>query len=296
MKNLLILKQKKDILLLQTVAYAGEGRKIGKGRQNFEKIWRGSDFVTGSERFKAIAKQGQFLEKWRRIFISMINRVDGNNYYVYTSQKKIDIPDTGEKFNLDYKNNESSPETKDKKEISDQEKQQQAKRSGVMLELSSRGRDAGSDRQRQPQTEEAQSESKSGRVPLFETIQTYVTAVIAAVREFFYNIWHDQSQEGDSQDVQLLEDIPQEPMESIDVSDEMSRLDEEEECRDSEIQEFLRIGDMDQVMNLLTDNGKRTIARNSTLLTSYDKNGKVVEPSASDMERVLHGNRNTWEL
>lgn len=226
----------------------------------------------------------------------MINKVDGNNYYVYASQKKIDIPDTGEKFNLDYKNNESSPGAKDKKEISDQEKQQQAKRSGVMLELSSRGRDAGSDRQRQTETAKTQSESKSGRVPLLETVQTYVMAVIAAVREFFYNIWNDPSQEDDSQDVQLLEDIPQEPMESIDASDEMSAPDVEEECRDREIQEFLRIGDVDQAINLLTDNGKRTIAKNSTLLTSYDKNGKVVEPSASDRERVLHGNRNTWEL
>lgn len=213
-----------------------------------------------------------------------------------TELRKIDIPDTGEKFNLDYKNNESSPETKDKKGISDQEKQQQAKRDGVVLELSSRGRDAGSDRQRQTETAKTQSESKPERVPLLETIQTYVMAVITAVREFIYNIWNDPSQEGVSQDVQLLEDIPQEPVESIDVSDEMSALDVEEECRDREIQEFLRIGDMDQVINLLTDNGKRTIARNSTLLTSYDKNGKVVEPSASDMERVLHGNRNTWEL
>lgn len=213
-----------------------------------------------------------------------------------TELRKIDIPDTGKKFNLGYKNNGSSAETKDKKGISNQEKQQQAKRDGVILELSSRGRDTGSDRQRQTETAKLQSESKPGRVPLLETIQTYVMAVIAAVREFVYNIWNDPSQEGVSQDVQLLEDISQEPMESIDVSDEMSALDVEEECRDREIQEFLRIGDMDQVINLLTDNGKRTIARNSTLLTSYGKNGKVVEPSASDMERVLHGNRNTWEL
>ena len=220
------------------------------------------------------------MEKWRRLFISMINKVDGNNYYVYTSQKKIDIPDTGEKFNLDYKNNESSPKAKDKKEISDQEKQQQAKRDGVILELSSGGRDTGSDGQRQTETAKFQSESKPGRVPLLEAIQTYVMAVITAVREFIYNIWNDPSQEGVSQDVQLLEDIPQEPMESIDVSDEMSDVDVEEECRDREIQEFLRIGDVDQAINLLTDNGKRTIARNSTLLTSYDKNGKVVEPSA----------------
>ncbi len=234
--------------------------------------------------------------KWRYLFRNMLNKVDGNNYYVYTSQKKIDVPDTGEKFNLDYKNNESSPEAKDKKEISDQEKQQQAQRSGVMLELSDRGRDASADRQGQTETAETQSESKSGQVPLLETIRTYVVAAIAAVREFFYSIWNDRSQEDVSQDVQLLEGILQEPMESIDTLDEMSALAMGEESREQEIQESLRIGDMDQVINLLTDHGKRTIAKNSTLLTSYDKNGRVVEPNAADMERVLHGDRNTWEL
>ncbi len=226
----------------------------------------------------------------------MINKVDGNNHYVYTGQKKIDVPDTGEKFNLDYKNNESSPEAKDKKEVSDQEKQQQTKRSGVVLELSGSGRDARADRQGQIETAKTQSEGKSEQVPLLETIRTYVMAAIAAVREFFDNIWNDRTQEGVSQDVQLLESIPQEPMESVDASDETSLPAVGEEGRDREIQESLRIGDMEQVINLLTDNGRRTIARNSTLLTSYDKNGRVVEPSAPDMERVLHGDRNTWEL
>ena len=226
----------------------------------------------------------------------MINKVDGNNYYVYSNQKKIDILDTGEKFNPDYKNNGSSPEARDKKEISGQKKQQQVKRGGVTLELSSRGRDAGTDRQRQTETAKTQSESKSGQVPLLETIRTYVMEAIAAVREFFYNIWNDRSQEEVSKDVQLSEGILQEPVEIVDDSDETSAPDVEEGCRDREIQESLRAGDMVQVINLLTDNGKRTIARNSTLLTSYDKNGRVVEPNASDAERVLHGDRNTWEL
>ncbi|MDE7270799.1 MAG: hypothetical protein K2N81_10055 [Acetatifactor sp.] len=226
----------------------------------------------------------------------MINKVDGNNHYIYTGQKKIDVPDTGEKFNLDYKNNESSLEAKDKKEVSDQEKQQQAKRSGVVLELSGSGRDARADRRGQTETAKTQREGQSEQVPLLETIRTYVMAAIAAVRGFFDNIWNDRTQEDVSQDVQLLEGVPQEPMESIDASDEMSVPAVGEEGRDREIQESLRIGDMDQVINLLTDNGKRTLARNSTLLTSYDKNGRVVEPSAPDMERVLHGDRNTWEL
>ncbi|MDE5801656.1 MAG: hypothetical protein K2I22_01925 [Lachnospiraceae bacterium] len=215
----------------------------------------------------------------------MVNKVDGNNYYVYTNQKKIDLPDTGEKFGLGYQNNESPTEAKDNKEVFDQEKQR-AERGGVMLELSGRGRDAGADRQKQMETAKAQGESESKQVPLLETIRTYVMAAITAVREFFYKIWNEQPQE----------DVSQEPVEIIDVSDEVSGLAADEERWNREIQQSLRDGDMDQVIKLLTENGKRTVAKNSTLLTSYDKNGRVVEPNASDRERALHGDRNTWKL
>ncbi|MBD5535624.1 MAG: hypothetical protein HDQ99_08230 [Lachnospiraceae bacterium] len=247
----------------------------------------------------------------------MVNKVDGNNYYVYTNQKKIDIPDTGEKFSLSYQNNESPPEAKDNKKVLDQEKQQ-TERGGVMLELSGRGRDAGADRQKQMETAKAQGERESKQVPLLETIRTYVMAAITAVREFFYKIWNDQPQEDVSQDVRLLEgisqdlsseedglqgalsessqDVLQEPVEIIDDSDGVSAPAMEEERWNREIQQSLRDGDMDQVIKLLTENGKRTVAKNSTLLTSYDKNGRVVEPNASDRERALHGDKNTWKL
>lgn len=230
----------------------------------------------------------------------MVNKVDGNNYYVYTKQKKIDVPDTGEKFNLGYNKNESSPEAKDKKEISDQEKQQEAERSGVMLELSGRGQNTEADRRKQE--EAAKEQSASGQAPLFETIRTYIMTAITAVRDFFHSIWNDQQPEDTMSDVlqeasrEVPQGITQEPEEIIDASDEVSVLAMEEEQRNREIQQSLRNGDMDHVINLLTDNGKRTVARNSTLLTSYDRNGRVVEPSASVRERALHGDKNTWNL
>lgn len=65
---------------------------------------------------------------------------------------------------------------------------------------------------------------------------------------------------------------------------------------DREIQPYLRSGDLNQVISLLTDNGKKTIARNSTLLTYYDRNGRMIEPNASDRERILYGDRNTRKL
>lgn len=260
--------------------------------------------------------------------------MDGNNYNVYTKPKKVDIPDTDEKFSLGYQKNGSSPSAKDKSEVSGQEKQQALERSGVRLELSVGGQTAEADRRKQAEAETAKTQNASQQTSLLETIRTYIMAAITAVREFFYHIWNDQPQESISEDTQLAEsvlqdapsaenalqddqlvedalqngqtvggiaqnissEIPQEPEELVDLSDQISVLALEEERRSREIQQSLRDGNMDQVINLLTDNGRKTVAKNSTLLTSYDKNGRVVEPNASDRERALHGDRNTWKL
>jgi len=60
--------------------------------------------------------------------------------------------------------------------------------------------------------------------------------------------------------------------------------------------EYLRRGDLNQVISILTDNGKKTAAKNSTLLTYYDRTGRMVEPNASDSQRILYGDRNTRKL
>ncbi len=67
----------------------------------------------------------------------------------------------------------------------------------------------------------------------------------------------------------------------------------EEKRLDREVRPYLKSGNLSQVINLVTDNGKKTVAIHSTLLTYYDRTGKVVEPNASDRERILHGDRNT---
>lgn len=289
--------------------------------------------------------------KWRIKNNIMINKVDGNNPYTYTKSKKVDIPDTGEKFNLGYQKRESSSGAKDKSQVSEQEKQGELERGGVRLELSTGGQAEDADRRRQAEAAKAQSGNGTTQIPLLEIIRTYVMEALTAIREFFHAIWNDQPPKTTLQDSQLLndqspetasqdfpqmvemqqdtrslEDDPQgtqwseamienteslesafkdnqqggsalrKPEEIIDASDEASVLALEEERRNREIQQSLRSGDMEHVIRILTDNGRKTIAKNSTLLTSYDKNGRVVEPNASDRERALYGDKNTWKL
>lgn len=275
----------------------------------------------------------------------MVNKVDGNNYYVYTRQRKIEVPDADEKFSLGYQKNESPPDTEDRKVTAGQEKQKAAERSGVSLELSANAQEAEANRQKKAEAEPEKARNMFVQFPLLETIRTYFMAAVAAVRDFFYRMWNDrpqeeraeiQPQEIQPQDISeallLEENLPdigeseenppdaeiweenlpgdgiseenlsdagiwEENLPAIRASEENlpdARLSEETRAR--EIQKSLRAGDMEHVISLLTDNGKRTVAKHSTLLSGYDKNGRAVEPSASVMERILHGDKNTWEL
>ena len=75
----------------------------------------------------------------------MVNRIDGNNYYDYQKLKNVNIPDASEKFSLDYKQNELQSEAKEKKDKSEKAADEQklsSDKSGVKLELSSRGQSA----------------------------------------------------------------------------------------------------------------------------------------------------------
>lgn len=246
-----------------------------------------------------------------------IDRINGNNYYEYEKVKNIKVSDTGEKFSLDYKNGQLQTEDKDKedKEESAKEAGQSTLQNGVRLEISNSGRMANAGKKvsgtaAKPKSSATLTEQASSFI---ESIRTFIMSAITSVKDIFDKIWNEPQpessmQETDKEEAQISsENIA--PTES--VNDAYERMTEavyetpqeaayamrrKEELLDREIRPYLKNGDLDQVISLLTDNGQKTIARNSTLLTYYDKNGRMVEPNASDRERILHGDRNARKL
>lgn len=245
----------------------------------------------------------------------MVNKIDGNNYYDYQNLKNVNILDTGEKFSLDYKPKDLQSETKDSKDKSDKASSEQnlpVDKSGVRLELSRQGQTAAAAKAQSLNT--SKSQAASGTQSLIDTVRTFISTAIEAVKDFFYKIWNDPQPE----DMQVSEDSADfaETLETVEaggtsgITDTLAaaempnstgadaetayRMDVER--RDREIQKYLRNGDLNQVMSLLTDNGKKEIARNSSLLTYYDKTGRMIEPNASDRERILHGDVNARKL
>lgn len=241
----------------------------------------------------------------------MINRVSDNDYYDY---KKLNMPtaaDTnsgGEKFSLDYqKADDKKEEEENKEKISGEGLHQNSAgnrsrtvmQSGVKLELSGTG----------PEKEAAgQKDSFS---ELFHTVRSWITTFIRSCKELLNRIWNDPVPE---EDVLSAEEAPVEETDRLSeeyleinqpVSPETTArqaVEAPEEIlsgrgnADKEIQQYLRSGNLEQVISLLTDNGHKTMAKNSSLLTYYDRTGRLTSLSASDQERILHGDRNVRKL
>lgn len=246
----------------------------------------------------------------------MVNRID-DNYITYTKTKNVNIPNTGEKFSLNYNQEElqtKDNEKKDKADKSEKERKDAAEQNGVRLELSNNGKTSSVDRLKTTETSKEQA-SASGQ-SIVDLLREIVTTAISAVKDFFYKVWNEPAKTNETVDAEDSGEITESMTmaESAELSTEQLKEAEEqntqdatvqdtaivqkmnEERLDREIQPYLRKGDLNQVISLLTDNGKKTVAMNSTLLTYYDRNGKMVEINASDRERILRGDRNTKKL
>lgn len=64
---------------------------------------------------------------------------------------------------------------------------------------------------------------------------------------------------------------------------------------DARILHALKSGDRQNFRSLLSEDGKRIPARNSSLLTYYDAKGNLISPDASVQQRVLHGDRGSMK-
>lgn len=251
-----------------------------------------------------------FRQKKGMVIRIMVNRVDGNRYYEYTKTQNLSVSDTDEKFSLDYKQNELSDQKSQKdKEVSEREKQKAAEQSGVRVDISGYGRRSTEAERKQASPVKGRETVKQGP-SLFAVIQDIFKTAIATFRDFFDKIWNEPQTENAAQETleigqeneqQNFSELMNESIQSVqdteaEQPETMESFYQNEARLNQEIQPYLRKGDLNQVINLLTDNGKKTAARNSTLLTYYDRNGRMVEPSASDSQRILYGDRNARKL
>lgn len=246
----------------------------------------------------------------------MVNRVNGNEYYDYSQLKMPDAADktdNGEKFSLNYQHTRDEATEKDKKETTGEaEKLNNGSRTvlqgGVRLELSRNSAQPVSDRTR-GKTERPQDTGQN----LISMVQSWLHALVQAVKDIANKIWNDPIPQDETSEEQIKSEdkTVQETQAPERLTEEYLALHPEHmrntqevessslrrgENRDKEIQKYLRSGNLEQVISLVTDNGRKTMAKNSTLLTYYDRHGRIAPIGASDQERILHGDRSVKKL
>lgn len=258
----------------------------------------------------------------------MIYRVgDGDNpAYDYSSQlKPAKNAESQEKFSLDRQKEQDVPK---KKEEKGEDKKLHQKpgvdirtQGGVKLELS------GGRTDEPEQKADRAAKTQNAGDGLFDAVLSLFKSLFEAVGDFFYKVWNDPPPETVSEDVTpeeaeryteeyyAMKGIPRpeaavekgevsagasketgKAAESAGAQAEKADFEARQAERDEKIRKHLRSGNLDQVISLLTDDGRRSVAKNSTLLTYYDKNGKLTQINASDRERILHGDRHVKTL
>lgn len=235
----------------------------------------------------------------------MVNRVNGNDYYDYSKLKMPDAADktgNGEKFSLNYQRAQEEKEDEDKKEKTKEDKgviasningQRTMMQNGVRLELSGNA----------PLSPYAKQDNVSGTgmtgQGLLDSFRSWVASFTKIIKDFFYKIWNDEvPKENTGEPERLTEEyLMLNQLESLKNPEDAAKQQIQQRAKqDKEIQKYLRSGNLEQVMNLVTQNGQKTIAKNSTLLTYYDRTGKITPLNVSDQERILHGDRNVKKL
>lgn len=199
----------------------------------------------------------------------MINRVDNNssyNQYTKVNTHKNDIPEG--QFTLDYDN------------------------SGVIYEKEQDKDDANSSVPKGVELDLSVGNGNKTATTAKENIAiVYIRKAIEVAKEkfsaFLNYIWPSET------DTQVQSD--EQVNSAVEAVSETASVKAETEEQPT-IDDILKSGDISELERYLSENGEKTLAKNSGLLTFYDKSGKIVNVDSSDSNRILHGDRNSWKL
>lgn len=108
------------------------------------------------------------------------------------------------------------------------------------------------------------------------------------IKKFFSDLWN-----GDSESPKAFAEMT-ETTASIEIPDFLKSTKEGEVPATTERPNFAeKQASAENIAAFMVDYGGRKLAKNSDLLTQYDRTGKIVTPNASDKRRILQGDGKT---
>lgn len=216
----------------------------------------------------------------------MIDKINGNGVYDYPTGSR-------KQKNAVVRAYENTPGTKDaanrKADMSGKDASKQNDQ-GVILDLS-------------PNAEQQKGQTVQSKASFHwsEALRKFFAPVV----KWLKNFWESDNTKPES--IDDMESLP--PLDSLDntiedafdeipnpVLDPAAEITDETLPDPSLINKAAKAGDLKQIEQLLTRNGARRPARNSDLLTYYDRRGKIVEMDETQRHRVLFGDKNVLKL
>ncbi|HOO80471.1 MAG TPA: hypothetical protein PLZ77_07590 [Lachnospiraceae bacterium] len=111
--------------------------------------------------------------------------------------------------------------------------------------------------------------------------------LLQGIKDFFHKvfqfIWYGDETKNDSETDSESEEKQKDTIDRNTADEAIQQSDEER------IAEYLKKKDTEGVINVLTKNHTKQPARNTSLLTYYDRRGNIVNMGRTNTERILHG-------
>lgn len=261
----------------------------------------------------------------------MIDKVSNQKYYEYSkiNQQKRGSTESSE-FNLDlgnqgviYEKGSQKKSEKSKGAAATKEGQKAGARTnaGVKAEISRQAY--------------KRMETKKQGASLVEGVQKYVAIAIGFLKSLWDKVWNDNAASPKEDFPEILEgkmaekngagntgaadptsffggmqtseteDGPQKPEDRKNIAGRLwDRLSKTEEpgavegpdYTQEEIRRIFRRGNRQEIEDFLSDHGRRHLAKNTELLTQYDKKGAIVGIDHAEKELILFGNKNEIRL
>ncbi len=143
---------------------------------------------------------------------------------------------------------------------------------------------------------------------VWEGIRDFFVSLWNNIRKIFGNLWdskpigeglENMAPKGGSK-TQDKAELPTDPdlrnIKTDKASESAGGIDAIESSRDERIRKALKEGDKDEFRSLISEEGSKTPARSTSMLTTYNSKGKINELNASDENKILHGNRGVRKL
>lgn len=159
---------------------------------------------------------------------------------------------------------------------------------------------------------QGENHTASSSTDVIASAKTVLVKILDTVKQFFLSVWNGDAKPTEAEnDANVTEIVPDgeqsdetnllqqatEPEDAKDLSEDVKTAKTDRAQTVGGVpDDLIRRHDLEGLERLLTKEGTRKPARNTDLLTFYNRYGKIVSMNASDKRKILQGNYNDIKL